>query len=170
MDYMDYKNFTLRTMEPEEIEQAIAIEQICFPPNEACSPAHMRARAAAAPDLFLVAVDRDTGKLAGYLNGLATNETVFRDEFFTDERLHNPAGQTVMLLGLAVLPAYQMQGIARALVKEYRRREQERGREALLLTCLDTKVEMYNKLGFTDNGLANSTWGGEQWHEMACRI
>ncbi|MCD8322791.1 MAG: GNAT family N-acetyltransferase [Oscillospiraceae bacterium] len=167
---MDYKNFTLRTMEPDEIEQAIAIEQICFPPNEACSPAHMRVRAAAAPDLFLVAIDQKTGRLAGYLNGLATDENVFRDEFFTDDALHNPVGQTVMLLGLAVLPAYQMQGIARALVKEYRRREREKGRKALLLTCLDAKVEMYKKLGFTDNGLANSTWGGEQWHEMACWI
>ncbi|MCD8115705.1 MAG: GNAT family N-acetyltransferase [Oscillospiraceae bacterium] len=167
---MDYKNFTLRTIEPDEIDQAIAIEQICFPPNEACSPAHMRARAAAAPDLFLVAVDREKGRLAGYLNGLATGETVFWDEFFTDERLHVPAGETVMLLGLAVLPACQLQGIARALVNEYRRREQENGRHLLLLTCLDAKVDMYRKLGFTDNGLAASTWGGEQWHEMACRI
>ncbi|MCD7770346.1 MAG: GNAT family N-acetyltransferase [Oscillospiraceae bacterium] len=167
---MNYKNFTLRTIKPDEIDQAIAIEQICFPPNEACSPAHMRARAAAAPDLFLVAVDQETGRMAGYLNGLATGETVFRDEFFTDERLHVPAGETVMLLGLAVLPAYQLQGIARALVSEYRRREQENGRHLLLLTCLDAKVEMYKKLGFTDNGLAASTWGSEQWHEMACRI
>ena len=31
-------NFEFRSIHPDEVEQAIAIEQICFPPNEACSP------------------------------------------------------------------------------------------------------------------------------------
>ena len=25
---------------------------------------------------------------------------------------------------------------------------------------------MYEKFGFMDQGIANSTWGGEEWHEM----
>lgn len=25
---------------------------------------------------------------------------------------------------------------------------------------------MYKKMGFADLGIANSTWGNEQWHEM----
>jgi hypothetical protein len=25
---------------------------------------------------------------------------------------------------------------------------------------------MYEKMGFTDRGIADSSWGGEQWHEM----
>jgi hypothetical protein len=29
---------------------------------------------------------------------------------------------------------------------------------------------MYEKMGFIDRGIANSTWGGEEWHEMICRI
>lgn len=37
------------------------------------------------PELFLVAVDKETGKIAGFLNGPATNEIRFRDEFFADE-------------------------------------------------------------------------------------
>ena len=28
-------NFEFRSIHPDEVEQAIAIEQICFPPNEA---------------------------------------------------------------------------------------------------------------------------------------
>ena len=100
--------------EEEEIRQAVLIEQICFPPNEACSEQNMRARIAVAH----------------------------------------------------VLPKYRGQGLARELVSQYSKREQENNRHTLVLTCLKEKVEMYRKFGFTDLGIANSTWGGEEWHEM----
>jgi hypothetical protein len=54
----------------------------------------MKERVKTAPELFLVAIDRSTGKMAGFLNGLATDETIFRDEFFTDASLYNPKGKT----------------------------------------------------------------------------
>ena len=107
------EKFEFRTIHIEETEQAVQIEQICFPPNEACSREYMEERIKAAPELFLVAVDRETGKIAGFLNGLSTMETKFRDEFFTDVMLYDPKGTTVMLLGLDVLPKYRRQGLAR---------------------------------------------------------
>ena len=160
--------FTFREIRPEEADQAVVIEQICFPPNEACSEKRMKERVAVASELFLVAVDKENGKIAGFLNGLSTEESVFRDEFFTDITLYDPTGSHVMLLGLDVLPEYRGQGLAREIVYQYMQREQEKGRKALLLTCLDSKVEMYQKFGFRDEGIANSTWGGEEWHEMSC--
>ncbi len=126
----------------------------------------MRERIEAAADLFLVAVDRDTGQVAGFLNGVATDEEQFQDTFFTDITLHRPAGKNIMLTGLAVLPPYRKQGLARELVREYVRLAQWDGRQRLILTCLDEKVSMYEKFGFTDDGLAASAWGGEQWHSM----
>ena len=75
-----------------------------------------------------------------------------------------------MLLGLDVLPEYRGQGLARAIMFQYLRRERERGREAAILTCLDSKVKMYEKMGFEDRGIAQSSWGGEQWHEMICKL
>lgn len=164
------EGFEFRNIRQDEVEQAIAIEQICFPPNEACSPKAMKERIEAAPELFLVAVDKTTGKIAGFLNGLSTKEQCFRDEFFTDINLYDPEGKNVMLLGLDVLPEYRNQGLAREIVYQYDKREHEKGREMLFLTCLENKVEMYKKFGFEDRGLANSTWGGEEWHEMTCRI
>lgn len=158
--------FEFRSIRPEEADQAVAIEQICFPPHEACSEKHMKERIAKAPELFLVAVDKETGKLAGFLNGLSTKEQVFRDEFFLDANLYDPAGECVMLLGLDVLPEYRRQGLGRALVQTYALREGKNGRTVLILTCLEEKVEMYRKMGFQDLGLSNSTWGGEAWHEM----
>lgn len=158
--------YTYRTIYLSEAEQAAEIEQRCFPPNEACAWDKMLERVNTAPELFLVAVDEKTGRLAGCLNGLATDETIFRDEFFTNAGLYQPAGENIMLLGLAVLPEYRHQGIARELVKRYARRERANGRKHLILTCLQEKVAMYEKMGFTDGGLAGSSWGGEAWHEM----
>lgn len=164
------EQFEFRTIRSDETNQAISIEQICFPPNEACSPRAMTERIAAAPELFLVAVDKSTGMVAGFLNGLSTSEDVFRDEFFTDVSLYDPSGTHIMLLGLDVLPEYRGQGLAREIVRQYCRREYENGRKMLHLTCLDSKVEMYKKFGFVDKGIANSTWGGEEWHEMTYSI
>lgn len=162
-------NFEFRSINPDEVEQAIAIEQICFPPNEACSPKAMTERIAKVPQLFLVAIDKSTGKLAGFLNGVATDEEKFRDEFFTDIDLCDENGKNVMLLGLDVLPEYRGQGLARELVYRYSQREKANGRKKLFLTCLEQKVEMYKKFGLLDLGIADSTWGGEEWHEMVLK-
>ncbi len=165
-----YEKFIFRNILPEEGEQAAEIERICFPPNEACSREMMLKRVAKAQEFFLTAVDKSTGKIAGFLNGFATDEDSFRDEFFTDVSLHNPAGKNIMLMGLDVLPEYRGQGLAREIMYHYLRRERERGREMILLTCLESKVEMYQKMGFQDMGMADSAWGEEQWHEMRCVI
>lgn len=169
-DHPLYEQFESRNIRPDEAGQAAEIEQICFPPNEACSKEMMYQRVAKVPELFLVAVDKNTGKIAGFINGLSTDEFSFRDEFFTDVSLHDPNGRNVMILGLDVLPEYRNQGLATELMYHYLRRERENGRRIILLTCSRSKVKMYKKLGFRDHGLADSSWGGSQWHEMSCVI
>lgn len=162
--------FEFREIRQDEAEYAAQIEEICFPPNEACSRKMMLERVKTAPELFLVAVEKHTGGIAGFLNGLSTDEEKFRDEFFTDAGLYDPKGKNVMLLGLDVLPGYRRQGLAREIVSQYICREKARGREKLLLTCLEAKVEMYKKFGFHDEGISDSSWGGEEWHEMTCSL
>ena len=141
MENILHYKYEFRNIRADEIEQAVAIEQICFPPNE-----------------------------AGFLNGIATDESRFRDEFFTDVNLNNHYGCNVMLLGLDVLPEHRGQGLATEIVAQYAERERNNERRKLILTCLEGKVEMYKKLGFEDKGIANSSWGGEEWHEMVLRL
>ena len=161
-----YHRFEFRDILSTEADQAATIEQICFPPHEACPKEKMKERVAMVPELFLVAIDKATGKIAGFLNGLATDEIGFRDEFFMDSRLHNPTGSRVMLCGLDVLPEYRRQGLATEIMKQYIQRETIRGRKQLILTCLEEKIPMYEKMGYRNNGIANSTWGQEEWYEM----
>ena len=160
------ERFVFRDIRIEEYEEAALIESICFPPNEACTLEHIRERVKVASDLFLVVEDKAVGKLAGFLNGIATDETRFRDQFFTEESLHRADGRNVMLLGLDVLPEYRGQGLAREIMSRYMERERKKGRLSVVLTCLPDKVKMYEKFGFVDLGMANSAWGGEAWHEM----
>jgi ribosomal protein S18 acetylase RimI-like enzyme len=164
------EKYIFRNIRQEEIAQAAEIEKICFPPNEACSYEHMEKRVEKAPELFLVAEDRATGRIAGFLNGLATDREHLTDDFFTDAEVHDPKGKNIMLLGLDVLPEYQHQGLARELVRCYKEREKANGREKLILTCLPDKVEMYQKFGFKDHGIGGSVWGGEAWHEMSVEL
>lgn len=149
------KRFVFRSILPEEAEQAVAIETECFPPHEACKPEIMRARVAIAPERFLVAVDRESGRIAGFIDGLATNDAHLRD---------------AMILGVNVLPAYRRQGLAREMVAQFLRREQSRGTERVILTCLAHRVAMYEGFGFRTIGDSDSTWGDEQWIEMDVRL
>ncbi|MBR0173061.1 MAG: GNAT family N-acetyltransferase [Lachnospiraceae bacterium] len=160
------EQFDFRPIRPEEIDESVEIENICFPPNEACSAKHMRERAEAATELFLVAIDRGNGKMAGFLTGIATEETAFRDDFFTDISLHDNTGGHVMLLSLNVRPEYRGRGLARELLRVYRDREEKNGRKALHLTCHTEKLPMYEKMGFRDQGLSASVWGGGSWNDM----
>ena len=164
------ERFLFRNILPEEADQAALIEKICFPPNEACSETMMKERVAAAPEMFLVAVDRESGKIAGFINGLSTDESALRDEFFTNAGLHDPTGKNVMVLGLDVLPEYRGQGLAREIVSRYLAREKEKGRSKVILTCLESKVSMYEKMGFQNDGISGSVWGGEKWYEMSCTL
>ena len=160
------ERFEFRNIKLDEGDQAARIEQICFPPHEACTEEHVKEKVAYAPELFLVAVDRETGNIAGFLTGIATDEESFRDAFFTDIWLHHAEGKNIMLLGLDVLPEYRGHGLAREIMARYAKREKEKGRKALVLTCLESKVEMYQKMGYIDLGISASTWGNEEWHEM----
>ena len=94
------EKYEFRSIHREEAEQAAEIEQICFPPAEAISRADVIDRVEKIPELFLVAVDRKNGKLAGYLTGFTTSEEAFQDKFFTNADLCDPDGKNNMLLGL----------------------------------------------------------------------
>lgn len=159
-----------RNILPSEGTEAAAVESICFPPNEAEAPEYITARAAAVPELFLAAYDEQAGRLAGFINCISTDEESFRDGFFTDLSLHDKDGANVMILGLEVLPEYRGHGIARALMDFLKTEAAGLGKKRLVLTCLDDKVDMYRAMGFEDLGAAQSSWGGESWHEMACVI
>lgn len=164
------ERYEFREIKPDEVGQVVEIENICFPPHEACTAEQMKSRVELVPELFMVAVDKETGKLVAFLNGIGTNEFEFKDAFFEDATLHNPDGRNVMLCGLDVLPEHRNQGLAKELMYQYLRKEHGRGREMVILTCHKARIKMYRKMGFSDRGISKSTWGNETWYEMMIRV
>lgn len=154
----------IRNIKQDEAELAENVELACFPPNEACVLPIMKQRVEKASELFLVAIDPQTEEMIGIIDAISTNETHLKDEFFTDIEQHDPEGKHCMILGLAVIPAYQGKGIARLLMESFI--TSLKNRESVVLTCLEQKVKLYEKLGFQDLGVSSSQWGGESWHEM----
>jgi ribosomal protein S18 acetylase RimI-like enzyme len=164
------KRYQFRQILPEEGTQAGEMDSVCFPPEEAKPMEIMCRFAGELPEIFLVAIDRETGKVAGFLCGIASDEAHFSDAFFTDLSLHDPAAQTVYLLGLDILPRYRRQGLAGELLRLYEIWSQVRGKHRMVLTAHKEKVGMYEKMGFTDLGISDSVWGGGVWHEMERRL
>jgi len=159
-------NILFRNIRETETDQTAEIESICFSKEEACTLEMMQDRMQYAKDMFLVAEDTTTGKIAGYLTGIATDQENFSDQFFFQGSLHNSAGKNVMLVGLEVLPEYRMKGIAKELMRRYAQRQKEQGRKKMILTCKSHFIKMYEKMGFTDKGISASVWGNTHWHEM----
>ena len=160
------EKYIFRLIEPKEWEQAANLEIACFPPNEACKPEMMHRRVLNSPDMFLMAIERETGIFAGMIDGAATDREKLTDDFFTDEKTHDPEGCNCMILGVMTRPEFQRQGLAGEMMRRYASLQRRSGKKKMILTCLEGKIAMYASFGFEDLGWSESQWGGECWHEM----
>lgn len=158
--------YLFREIRQEEAEAAAEMEQICFPPHEACTRKNMISRVRKDPQMFIVAEDRATGKLCGMINGMPTDADTFSDDIFTGFDMYEKNGRRMFLAGVEVLPQYRHKKLAHAMMEAFLKREKEKGREQVLLTCLEEKIPFYESMGYRDCGLSGSTWGNETWHEM----
>ena len=160
-------HYLFRWLHPDEVEQISRIEEICFRSGEALSSAMIEARAQQVEQSFLVAVSCREHRVVGFVSGIQTDETHFRDAFYADPSLHDPKGKSLMLLGLAVLPEYRGQGIGRTLMALYLKAKQQKSSlDRAVLTCLNESIEMYEKMGFRLGERANSQLGGRSYVEM----
>ena len=149
-----------------DIPQIMQIENECFPPNEAETVQAVSARIAAAPELFIVALDEDSGRIMGFINGISTNEASFRDEFFTDTSLHDPDGCNVMVISLEVLPSCRNAGLGHMLIDKLLARARLYGKRQVAFICHEALIKKYERMGFKLRGISDSRWGGGSWFEM----
>lgn len=148
-----------------DLDAVAAIEAICFPEAEAAGRESFEARIASFPECFFVAEAPD-GSLIGFINGCATNERTIRDEMFEDSSLHNPGGSYQSIFGLDVLPDFQRQGIAAALMNHMIEDARKKGRRGLILTCKDRLLHYYARFGYKNLGVSASVHGGAVWYDM----
>ena len=160
-------DYRIRNVTPADLDAVTAVEAACFPPAEAAGREAFAYRIAAFPERFFVA--EANGQTIGLINGCASHLSAIEDALFEPQG-HEPEGKHQMIFGLAVLPTYQRQGIAAALMERLIQFARERGMEQVILTCKQEKLAYYSKFGFQNRGVSNSTHGGAVWYDMVLEM
>lgn len=158
----------IRQAVADDVTKVAEIEEKCFPAAEAASLKSFFERFMAFPECFLVA--EADGKVVGHINGCVTNNEKLIDALYHNTALHEPDGAWQTVFGIAVLPEYQHQGIARALMEHFKEHARGRGKKGILLTCKDEKIGFYESLGFTYDGVSASSHGGARWNDMILKF
>lgn len=151
-----------------QLDTYYAIETACFPPSQAASKSAMEARIKTINDTFLIA--KKDGVIVGLINGPVTNEQYINDQLFEQTNPNPKTGGVQTVLGLAVDPNYQHQGIAKELLKALEKVARNAQRDSITLTCLDKLIGFYESAGYTNMGESASSHGGVTWYNMVKKL
>ena len=154
----------IRTENILDLQAITEVEARCFPKAEAASENDFKKRLSVYPNHFWLL--EDDKKLVGFVNGMVTNEPILRDEMYEDANLHNENGQWQMIFGVNTIPEYRRQGCAERILKKVISDAKEQGRKGLVLTCKEKLIPYYEKFGFENEGVSESTHGGVVWYNM----
>ncbi len=147
-----------------DLSAVAEVERRCFSPKEAATEEEFRARLEAYADCFWLLFE--DGRLASFIDGMATDEPDLRDEMYADASLHRLDGRWQMIFGLNTLPEYRGRGYAAMLVRHLTEESRKRGKLGVVLTCKERLVPYYASLGFENEGLSSSTHGDVSWYQM----
>lgn len=165
---MSEMKFVVRQAMVDDIAKIAYVEEKCFPPAEAATIKSFFERFMAFPECFFVA--EADGKVVGHINGCVTDAPTLPDALYHNATLHIPDGPWQTVFGIAVLPEYQHQGIAKALMGKFKEETKKRGKEGIILTCKDEKIGFYENLGFSFKEVSSSSHGGARWNEMILKF
>lgn len=154
----------IRNATIEDLKAITAVESTCFPVEEATSERDFKNRLTVYPNYFWLL--EDDVKLIGFVNGMVTNEPILCDEMFEDANLHNENGQWQMIFGVNTIPNYRRQGCAERIINKVIDDAKKQGRKGLVLTCKEKLLHYYEKFGFKNKGISQSTHGGAVWYNM----
>lgn len=156
---MGIRNATL-----QDLESIYKIETACFPANQAAALDTFLDRLKVYPQHFWL-IENDE-EIIGFINGMITNHESINDEMFKNTKLHVEDGMWQSVFGLAVLPKYQNKGYAGKLLNHLAEVARQQNRKGIILTCEKHLISYYEKFGFINTGLSNSTHGGDVFFDM----
>jgi ribosomal protein S18 acetylase RimI-like enzyme len=158
----------IRNVKMDDLSELVAIENSCFTQEEAATEEAFKKRIQSIPDSFFVA--EEEGVIKGLVNGPVIENRFITDDLF-DEIKENPAsGAHQSILGLAVKPDYQGEGVAAKLLFHLEKEARLRVRETITLTCKENLIRFYEKFGYINIGLSDSQHGGVVWYNMIKKL
>ena len=155
----------IRTATMEDLAAVPAVETACFPAAEAAQEKDFAARLAVYPNHFWLLEAAD-GTLVSFINGMATDEPLLRDEMYENAALHQEDGAWQMIFGVNTMPAWRRQGCAAQVMERVIADAKAQGRRGCVLTCKEALIHYYQTFGFQSEGVSQSTHGGVVWYDM----
>lgn len=154
----------IRNAHESDLDAITELEQKTFPPEQAATRAQFRQRLKKYPDHFWLLFEGD--HLISMVNGAVTNEKDLHDDMYANASCHNPSGSWQMIFGVNTDPDYQRKGYAGMLLKTAIHTARSEGRKGVVLTCLKDKIHFYERFGFINEGISQSTHGDTVWYQM----
>jgi ribosomal protein S18 acetylase RimI-like enzyme len=154
----------IRNVQIADLPELAAIENSCFTKEEAATEEAFKKRIQFISDSFFVA--EEEGVIKGLVNGPVIENEFITDDLF-DEIKKNPAsGGHQSILGLAVKPGYQGEGIASMLLAHLENEARLKERMSITLTCKEELISFYERAGYLNAGMSDSQHGGVVWYNM----
>lgn len=154
----------IRLAQMKDLDEIAKVEAICFPKTEAASKESFQKRLCVFPNHFWLL--EDGNRIVSIINGMVSNEEKLQDIMFEDASMHDESGAWQMIFGVETIPEYQRQGCMERLMKHVISEVRSQNRKGLVLTCKERLVPYYEKFGFVNEGLSDSTHGGAIWYDM----
>ena len=148
-----------------DLKELSRIEWECFPAAEAATEEIFCRRLEVYPDFFWI-LENEAGEIVSFVNGMATDNEILTDEMFENPDLHNKNGDWQMIFGVNTLPEFRRKGYAEKVLRRVVEDTKKDGRKGIVLTCKDKLVSFYEKIGFVNEGLSESTHGNAIWYNM----
>ena len=148
-----------------DLKELSRIEMECFPAAEAATEEIFCRRLEVYPDFFWI-LENEAGEIVSFVNGMATDNEILTDEMFENPDLHNKNGDWQMIFGVNTLPEFRRKGYAERVLRRVVEDTKKDGRKGIVLTCKDKLVSFYEKIGFVNEGLSDSTHGNAIWYNM----
>ncbi len=158
------KNMVIRHASADDLSQMSRIEEISYPPLEGASMESLRERIHAFPECFWIL--EENGKIAAFINGMATDEKDLTDDMYDHAGKHKPDGAWQMIFSVVTDPEYRGKGYASMIMEKVLQDCRERGRAGVVLTCKQKLLSFYSKFGFVNEGVSQSTHGNVTWYQM----
>ena len=157
----------IRNAMRNDLEQIVQVENRCFSQADAATKEALASRIQYISDTF-VAVQDD--KIVGIINGPVIDQLYITDDLFRKVKENPAQGGYQSVLGLAVHPDYQRQGIGKKLMQRLEKEAKLKKRKAITLTCKAHYIKFYEQLGFLNHRESQSQHGGAVWFDMVKRM
>jgi ribosomal protein S18 acetylase RimI-like enzyme len=159
---------TFRQAAPQDAARCFEVERAAYEGDEAATEEKISKRIAVYPEGFLVMEVDD--RIVGFINSGCARHVVMSDESFKELVGHESDAANVVIMSVAVDPAYQGRGYSTLLMREFVARMRRAGKATIHLMCKSRHVELYAKHGYRYVKLSGSTHGGMTWHEMIMEL